>query len=67
MAWSKTKLALPVILGMLDAVLFAVAFLHGAPTWVYLVILSGWWAVVPLCKAVSDDGERPDGSLSHPS
>src|SRR6516165_8145017 len=42
----KTKNAIPAAIGMLTAVLFAVAFLHGVSAWTYIVILLGWWAGV---------------------
>lgn len=64
MVWNKAKHALPVIVGMVDAVLIAVAYLHGAPAWVCFVILSAWWAGVPLYKRCFEEVERPDRPLS---
>ena len=46
----KTKNAIPAAIGMLTAVLFAVAFLHGVSAWTYIVILLGWWAGVIFYK-----------------
>lgn len=67
MVSSKAKYALPMIVGILDAVLIGVAYFNAAPAWVYFVLLSAWWAGMPLYKRCFDEVERPDGSLSRPS
>ena len=59
MIWSKTKCALPILVGILDAVLVGVAYLNAAPAWVYFVILSAWWAGMLLYKRCFDEVERP--------
>jgi hypothetical protein len=56
---SKAKVAIPVVMGMLDAVLVAFAFLHGAPSWVCFVILLAWWAGMPLYKGCFDESQQP--------
>jgi hypothetical protein len=53
---SKTKRARPVVIGMVAAVLLAVAFLCGASVWTYIVILLGWWAGVYFCKRFFEEG-----------
>lgn len=59
MTWSKAKCALPVLVGILDAVLIGVAYIKAAPAWVYCVILSVWWAGMPLYKRCFGGVERP--------
>ena len=62
MVASKAKRALPVILGMLDAVLIAAAFVRGAPAWVYFVLLAAWWAGMPLYQRCFEDALVEDMS-----
>jgi hypothetical protein len=59
MIWSKAKCALPIMAGLLDAVLIAFAYINAAPKWVYFVLLSVWWAGMPLYKRCFDEAERP--------
>jgi hypothetical protein len=59
MVLSKAKCALPIMVGLLDAVLIGIAYINAAPAWVYLVLLSAWWAGMPLYKRCFDEFERP--------
>jgi hypothetical protein len=58
MTENETTDIVPVIMGMLDAVLIAVAFIRGASAWVYLVILLGWFAGVHLCRWFFSEANR---------
>jgi hypothetical protein len=57
---SKIKHARPVVMGMLTAVLLAVAFLHGVSVWTHIAILSGWWAGVIFTSGYSRKANAPD-------
>jgi 1,4-dihydroxy-2-naphthoate octaprenyltransferase len=56
----KTKHAIPVVMGMLAAVLFAVAFLNGVSAWIYILILLGWWAGVTFTSGSSRTANDPE-------